>query len=124
MSDRSAAAAAPVCDSEALSPRLMAAPAAIAGFCKRWRVAELSLFGSVLRDDYNRKSDIDVLVEFEPHGAPGLDFFRMAAELSSLLGRPVDMLTRPAVERSQNHIRRQEILESAEIIYAARCSDS
>lgn len=65
MNDRSGAAAAPVCDSEALSPRLMAAPAAIAGFCKRWRMAELSLFGSVFRGDYNRKSDIDVLVEFE-----------------------------------------------------------
>lgn len=120
MNNRSGVAAASVCDKEALSSRVMAAPAAIAGFCERWRVAELSLFGSVLRDDYNRKSDIDVLVEFEPDGAPGLEFVRMASELSSLLGRPVDVLTRSAVERSQNHIRRQEILESAEIIYAAR----
>lgn len=120
MNNRRGAAAAFASGNEALSSRLMAAPAAIAGFCDRWRVAELSLFGSVLRDDYDRESDIDVLVEFERNGTPGLEFVRMAAELSNLLGRPVDVITRPAVERSQNHIRRQEILESAEIIYAAR----
>lgn len=120
MNNRRGTAAAFASGNEALSSRLMAAPAAIAGFCDRWRVAELSLFGSVLRDDYNRESDIDVLVEFERNGTPGLEFVRMVAELSSLLGRPVDVITRPAVERSQNHIRRQEILESAEIIYAAR----
>ena len=101
------------------SPRILASPAAIADFCKRWQVAELALFGSVLRDDYGRKSDIDVLVEFASDGVPGLEFVTMAAELSRLLGRPVDILTRSAVERSQNHIRRREILESAEVIYAA-----
>ena len=103
-----------------LSPRVLATPAAIAEFCKRWRVAELSLFGFALKDDYRRDSDIDVLVEFAPDGVPGIEFVTMAAELSRLLGRQADVLTRSAVERSQNYIRRREILESAEVIYAAR----
>lgn len=55
----------------ALPPRILASPAAIADFCKRWQVAELALFGSVLRDDYDSNSDIDVLVEFTPDGVPG-----------------------------------------------------
>ena len=80
----------------------------------------MSLFGSVLRDDFDLESDIDVLVEFEPGGVPGIQFVSMASELSQLLGRPVDVLTRSAVERSPNHIRRKGILESAEVIYAAR----
>jgi len=98
--------------------RIVASPDAIADFCRRWRVAKLSLFGSVLRDDFGRDSDIDVLVEFEPGGVPGIRFVSMTSELSLLLGRPVDVLTRPAVERSPNHIRRKEILESAEVVYA------
>ena len=80
----------------------------------------MSLFGSVLRDDFDPESDIDVLVEFEPGGVPGIQFVSMASELSHLLGRPVDVLTRSAIERSSNHIRRKGILESAEVIYAAR----
>ena len=103
-----------------LSARILASADAIADFCTRWRVAEIALFGSVLRDDYDRESDIDVLVEFEPDGVPGLEFVSMVSELSGLLGRPVDVLTRAAVERSPNHIRRKEILGSAEVIYAAR----
>ena len=103
-----------------LSPRITASPDTVAEFCQRWQVAELSVFGSVLRDDFNRESDIDVLVEFEPGCVPGIQFVSMASELSHLLGRPVDVLTRSAVERSPNYIRRRRILESAEVIYAAR----
>lgn len=107
-------------NSQRMSPRILASADAIADFCTRWRVAEMALFGSVLRDDYGRESDIDVLVEFEPDGVPGLEFVSMASELSGLLARPVHVLTRAAVERSPNHIRRKEILESAVVIYAAR----
>ncbi len=107
-------------NSDQLSLRIAASPDAIAEFCDRWKVAELSLFGSVLRDDFVRESDIDVLVEFEPGGVPGIQFVSMALELSRLLGRPVDVVTRPAVERSPNYIRRREILDSAQVIYAAR----
>ena len=91
----------------------------IAAFCERWRVAELALFGSVLRDDFGPDSDIDVLVEFEPGRTPGLRFIGMADELSDLFGRPVDLLTRASVERSRNHLRRKSILDSAEVVHAA-----
>ena len=77
-------------------------------------------FGSVLRDDFGRESDINVLVEFKPNFVPGLQFIRMAEELSDLLGKPVDVLTRPVIERSPIHIRRKEILETAEVTYLAR----
>ena len=107
-------------NTDRLALRVTASPDAIAEFCKRWHIREMALFGSVLRDDYDRESDIDVLVEFEPDGVPGLQFVSMASELSELLGRPVDVLTRFAIERSPNYIRRKEILESAEVIYAAR----
>ena len=103
-----------------LSSRITASPDAIAEFCKQWQIVELAMFGSVLGDDFNHESDIDVLVEFEPGCVPGIQFVSMASELSRLLGRSVDVLTRSAVERSPNYIRRREILESAEVIYAAR----
>ena len=101
-------------------PRVTASPDDIAEFCRRWRVVELSLFGSVLRDDFTSDSDIDVMVKFEPDSVPGIRFVSMASELSLLLGRPVDVVTRSAVERSPNYIRRKEILGSAEVVYAER----
>ena len=65
----------------------------IAEFCRRNHICKLSLFGSVVRDDFRPDSDVDVLVEFEPGQAPGLRFFSMQAELSQILGRPVDLNT-------------------------------
>jgi len=102
-----------------LHSRIGTPPEAIAAFCERWDVVELALFGSVLREDFGPESDIDVLVTFCPGGTPGLAFVSMADELSDMLGRPVDVLTRPSVEGSRNYIRRKAILESAEVIYAA-----
>jgi hypothetical protein len=66
----------------------------ITAFCQQNHIRRLSLFGSVVRDDFGPESDIDVLVEFEDGHTPGLDFFRMEAELSRLLGRKVDLQTR------------------------------
>jgi uncharacterized protein len=66
----------------------------IAEFCTRHHIARLSLFGSVLRDDFGAESDIDVLVECEPGRSPGWDFFEMQEELSGILGRRVDLNTR------------------------------
>lgn len=66
---------------------------AIAAFCGRDRIRKLSLFGSILRDDFGPESDVDVLVEFEEGARPGLRFFGMGEELSEILGRPVDFLT-------------------------------
>jgi len=92
----------------------------IAAFCRRWRIIELALFGSVLRDDFGPESDVDVLVAFAPDADWGLlDHLRMEHELAELLGRPVDLLTRRAVERSHNPLRRQDILSTAEVVYAA-----
>ena len=105
---------------ERLHARLDTLSEVVRAFCRRWHVAELALFGSVLRDDFNPGSDIDVLVEFEKGSTPGLRFVTMANELSSMLGRRVDVLTRSSVEHSPNYIRRREILESADVIYAAR----
>ncbi len=91
----------------------------LAAFCKRWRIAELALFGSVLRDDFGPESDIDVLVRFGPNATHTLlDLERMEAELTRILGYKIDLVDRRAVERSRNYIRRRAILESAETLYA------
>lgn len=92
----------------------------IATFCSRWRVTELALFGSVVRDDFGPDSDVDVLVEFDPEAHPTLfDIVRMQDELSGMFDRNVDLITRAAVEGSRNHIRRKAILETARVVYAA-----
>ena len=91
----------------------------IAAFCKRWQVTELALFGSVLREDFNPESDVDVLVRFDPQARHTLlDIAQMQDELSATLGRAVDLIERAVVERSPNYIRRKAILQSAETIYA------
>jgi hypothetical protein len=92
----------------------------IEAFCWRWKIAELAFFGSVLRDDFRPDSDVDVLVTFAPDATWGLfDHVAMQDELSALLGRRVDLLTRRAVERSANAARRQAILDSAESYFVA-----
>ncbi len=118
MNHLSRSVAAPTPNTHRLALRIKVSPELIAQFCKRWHIREMALFGSVLRDDFGCGSDIDVLVEFRPAGVPGLRFVSMASGLSGLLGRPVTVLTRSAIERSLNHIRRKRILESAEVIYA------
>ncbi len=67
--------------------------ARLAEFCQRNHIRKLSLFGSILRDDFRADSDVDVLVEFEPGHVPGLRFFALENELSELLGRKVDLNT-------------------------------
>lgn len=80
---------------QVLSSRRIAVPReAISDFCRRHHVRRLSLFGSVLREDFRPESDVDVLVEFEPEGVP--DFFAfvgMKEELEALFGRRVDLKT-------------------------------
>jgi predicted nucleotidyltransferase len=65
----------------------------VAAFCRKHHIRRLSLFGSVLRDDFHPNSDVDVLVEFEAGHVPGLAFFAMEMELSEILGRQVDLNT-------------------------------
>ena len=91
----------------------------IAAFCDRWQIAELSLFGSALRDDFRPDSDIDLLVAFAPEADWSLlDHVRMQQELEQVLGRDVDLVSKRAIEQTSNWIRRQEILSTARLIYA------
>ena len=90
-------------------------------FCQRWKVSELALFGSVLRDDFRPDSDIDVLITFAPDARRGLmTLAKMKYELEDLLRREVDLVSKHAVETSHNWIRRNEILGTAQVIYVAR----
>ncbi len=92
----------------------------VAQFCRKHRIKRLSLFGSVLRDDFRPDSDVDVLVSFTPDARWGLfDLVHMEDELAAILGRKVDLVEREAVERSENYIRRRHILESEEPVYVA-----
>jgi predicted nucleotidyltransferase len=88
---------------------------AIAAFCRRNRIQKLSLFGSILRDDFGPESDIDVLVEFEEGATPGLAYFSMQDELADLLGRAVDLVTPKGLSK---YIR-DDVIASADPVYAA-----
>ena len=104
-----------------VNPAINLPGAKIADFCRRWRIAELALFGSALREDFSPDSDLDILVTFDPEADWSLlDHVRMEQELAVLLGREIDLLTKRSVERSHNPIRRQHILGTAEVIYGAR----
>ena len=99
----------------------MALPAGkIAAFCRKWRITEFSIFGSVLREDFGPDSDIDVLVTFDDRAKHTLfDLARMEEELSGILGRKVDVISRRGIEASQNDKRKNAILSSARAVYVA-----
>ena len=88
-------------------------------FCKKWKIKTFYYFGSVLRSDFNEKeSDIDIMVEFlDDAGWTLLDHVEMRDELINITGRPVDLLTKRSIERSQNKLRKEEILRTAIVIY-------
>jgi predicted nucleotidyltransferase len=89
-------------------------------FCRRWKIRELALFGSVLRPDFRPDSDIDILVTFHDDADWGLlDHVQMQQELATLLHRPIDLVTRRALERSPNWVRREAILNTAQVIISA-----
>jgi len=89
--------------------------------CDRWKVAELSLFGSALGERFGPDSDIDLLVSFLPLAEWDLlDLIRMEEDLADLFGRRVDLVTRSSVESSRNPIRRQAILDSLVPVYVSR----
>lgn len=87
----------------------------IAELCRRYRIRKLALFGSVLRDDFGPDSDVDVLVEFDPGHTPGFGFVAIQDELSTLLGRKVDLNTPNNLSRYF----RDEVVRDAEVLYAA-----
>ena len=105
----------------ALAKAAPVAKEALAEFCRRWKVAELAVFGSILGQDFGPDSDVDLLVTFRPEADWGLfDHVKMEQELKTLLKREVDLVSRRAIERSQNWIRRKRILNSAQVVYADR----
>jgi uncharacterized protein len=86
-------------------------------FCRKWKIVELALFGSVLRKDFRSDSDVDVLVTFAVDASWSLlDFSRMQDELSSILGRGVDLVD---IKGLRNPFRRKEILATKEVVYAS-----
>lgn len=90
-------------------------------FCDRWQVSEFALFGSVLRDDFHPDSDIDVLISFAPEAKRGLtETIQMRDELQEIFGRKIDLIVKAAIERSENWLRRKNILDSAQVIYGSR----
>ncbi len=92
----------------------------ITAFCRQWKIAELALFGSVLREDFRPESDVDVLVTFGPEADWSFEhLLHMKEELEALFGRSVDFIEKRLVDESPNYIRRKHILTHMETIYVA-----
>ncbi len=90
----------------------------IVRFCLRWQIVELALFGSVLREDFDSESDVDVLATFSDQSEWSLfDHAQMQQELQALLDRKVDLISRRALAYTQNHLLRDEISKTAEVIF-------
>jgi len=89
----------------------------IATFCQRWKVREFSIFGSAIRKDFRPSSDVDVLVTFWPRAKISVfDLSAMHYELVLLFGREVDLVEKAGL---RNPYRRDEILKTAKVVYAA-----
>lgn len=83
-------------------------------FCRRWKVTEFALFGSVVRpEDFRDDSDVDVLVRVAPDALTFSAWLDMREELMEIFGRDVDLADRTAVEQMRNYLRRAAILETA-----------
>jgi len=103
--------------SEIVQERLGVKAGPIEAFCRKWGIRELSLFGSLLRDDFRPDSDVDLLVVFAPGERWDLwDIMAMEAELQRLFGRKVDLVEKRALK---NPFRRYEILTTRQVLYAA-----
>lgn len=91
--------------------------ARIIEFCKKWKITEFAVFGSVLRKDFRPDSDVDVLVVFADDARWSLfDLVHMQDELEEIFGRPVDLAEKDGL---RNPFRRRAILNTREILYAA-----
>lgn len=100
-----------------MNPRVQLDRDALAAFCRKWRVRELSIFGSALRDDFGPDSDLDFLVSFDPEAPWDLwDLVDIREELMAIAGRKVDLVEK---EGLRNPYRRRSILSTAEVIHAA-----
>ena len=98
-------------------PQLEIPDEVIESFCRKWKIKELALFGSVLRGDFRPDSDVDVLATFAADARWSVfDHARMREELSTLLGREADVIESAGL---RNPFRRHEILATCKVIYAA-----
>jgi predicted nucleotidyltransferase len=98
-------------------PRIPIDHQRVAEFCRKWRITEFALFGSVLRDDFGPDSDVDVLVTFAPDAPWSLwDLVDVQDELMHIFGRDVDVVSKHALK---NPFRRYEILTTRQVVYAA-----
>lgn len=98
-----------------VQPRIPIPRSQLVEFCRRWKVTEFALFGSVLRDDFQPDSDVDVLVTFDPESRWGLfDLIEMERELEAMFGHKVDLVERGGL---RNPFRRRAILSSMEVVY-------
>ena len=89
----------------------------IRDFCRRWKIVEFALIGSVLRDDFRPDSDIDVLLSFEENAGWSLyDIVDMKDELKAIFGREIDLVEKEAI---RNPYRRRNMLMDKEVLYAA-----
>ncbi len=100
-----------------MNMRLPVQQTRIVNFAKKWGLVELAVFGSVLRDDFRSDSDVDVLIELPAdHSYSAFDLVPMRDELQEIFGRPVDLVLKGGL---RNAVRRQMILESRQVLYAA-----
>jgi predicted nucleotidyltransferase len=105
--------------------RLQTTPQQLQEFCQKWHIVELAVFGSILRDDFRLggedPSDVDMLFTDGENACKNLILqVRMTFELEELLHRGVDLVSKTAILADPNYIRRQNILESAKVIYVER----
>jgi predicted nucleotidyltransferase len=101
-----------------LQDRLSLSLEEIAQLCQQWGITELALFGSVLSDQFNPDSDIDILIRFAPNARQGLlTLAKIKHDLETRIGRKVDLALKDSIETSENWIRRNEILQTAQVIY-------
>ena len=87
-------------------------------FCHKWKILELSVFGSILGDDFNpNESDIDILYIFSPNASWGWEIVNMESELEKIMGIKVDLFSKKAIEKNKNPYKKELILGKARVIY-------
>lgn len=87
---------------------------------KKYLIRELSVFGSVLRKDFNEACNIDLFVEFEPNFQISLfDIVDLRDAFKKLFGREVDIVSKIAIQKSKNYIKQKAILKNYRVIYAS-----
>ncbi|HWA07559.1 MAG TPA: nucleotidyltransferase domain-containing protein [Ignavibacteria bacterium] len=87
-------------------------------FCKKWKINELSLFGSYITERFDSQSDIDVLIDYDLSLQYGFfELIEMKNELEDIYGREIDLLTRNGIEKSRNIFRKNSILNNLQRVY-------